>query len=70
MRPVRPLPRISALQQVVLVLVPHGGQRTARRNSWAGMSAAAVVARNRREATVAVRRAEQRCAARLRRIAR
>ena len=34
---------------------PHGGQRTARRNAWAGMSADAARGRARREAEAALR---------------
>ena len=50
-----PLPRsASRLQDLTLVLLPHGGQRSARRNAWAAMSADAALARGRREAEVAV----------------
>ncbi len=41
----------------LLAVAPHGGQRTARRNAWAGMSAGAAVARARREADEALRAA-------------
>ncbi|HVM26313.1 MAG TPA: hypothetical protein VM433_01400 [Mycobacteriales bacterium] len=42
------------LRGVVLVVAPHGGQRTSRRNAWASMSSDAARARSRREAAVAL----------------
>ena len=44
----------SRLQDLTLTVLPHGGQRSARRNAWAAMSADATLARGRREAEVAV----------------
>ena len=41
---------VHVLQTAVLALLPHGGQRAARRNAWAGMSSDAATARARREA--------------------
>jgi len=38
----------------LLLAVPHGGQRAARQNAWAGMSEGATRARARREAQAAV----------------
>ncbi len=47
----------SALGDVLLWsigrLLPHGGQRTARRNAWVAMSEGAARARQRREAETA-----------------
>ena len=45
---------VTLAQSVVLLLVPHGGQHSARRNAWAGMSADAARGRERREAKAAV----------------
>ena len=45
---------VTLLQAAVLALVPHGGQRTARRNAWAGMAEGAQRARARREAAAAL----------------
>ena len=45
---------VTLAQSLVLLLVPHGGQHTARRNAWAGMSADAARGRDRREAQAAV----------------
>ena len=42
------------LQSLALTVLPHGGQRSARRNAWAAMSSDAVLARSRREAEHAV----------------
>jgi hypothetical protein len=44
----------SRLQDLTLTVLPHGGQRSARRNAWAAMSADAALARTRREAELAV----------------
>ena len=38
------------LQGLALTVLPHGGQRSARRNAWSAMSADAAFARNRRDA--------------------
>lgn len=54
----------SEFQALVLALVPHGGQRSARQNAWASMSQGAVRARGRREAELAMDRAVVRSAAR------
>ena len=45
---------VTLAQSLVLLLVPHGGQHTARQNAWAGMSADAARGRDRREAQAAV----------------
>ena len=50
----------SQLQGFALTVLPHGGQRSARRNAWAAMSSDAVLARSRREAEVAVAAANRR----------
>ena len=51
------------LTQLLLALVPHGGQRTARRNAWGAMSTDSARARARREAdaamTLALHRAQR-----------
>lgn len=52
---VRPVTR--TVQSLALLAVPHGGQRMARRNAWASMSAEAAWARSRREAELAMQRA-------------
>ena len=44
----------ATAQQVLLQTLPHGGQRAARRNAWASMSADAAMARARREAAAAL----------------
>ncbi|MCW2667057.1 MAG: hypothetical protein JWN57_2019 [Frankiales bacterium] len=51
---------MSLLATVVLTVLPHGGQRTARRNAWASMSEGAVRARGRRDADTAMLVAQQR----------
>ena len=52
------------VQDLLLSALPGGGQRTARRNAWSGMSADASRSRARRDAEasleVAVRTAERR----------
>ena len=48
------------LQTLLTTALPAGGQRTARRNAWAGMSADAARARARREAEAAVAAAARR----------
>jgi hypothetical protein len=52
----------SNAQSLVLAVLPHGGQRSARRNAWASMSQDAVRARARREADTAMSRAVNRAA--------
>jgi len=44
----------SAVRGLCLLAFPHGGQRSARRNAWAGMSADAVRSRARAEAAEAL----------------
>lgn len=44
----------STLQDLLLVALPGGGQRTARRNAWAGMVADAARSRAAREAEEAL----------------
>ena len=44
----------SLLQHLVLTALPAGGQRTARRNAWAGRSYDAARSRARREAEAAL----------------
>lgn len=43
--------------ELLLLLAPHGGQLTARRNAWSAMSDDAVRARARQEAAAALARA-------------
>ena len=53
--PLIPLARSATrLQDLTLTVLPHGGQRSARRNAWSAMSSDAVLARSRREAELAV----------------
>ena len=47
-----------AFARVLWTLAPQGGQKVARRNAWAGMSADASMARARREAAVALERVQ------------
>jgi hypothetical protein len=58
MRVPRPLPRPSTgpalAQALLLAVLPHGGQLSARRNAWAGMVDDAQRARARREAETAL----------------
>jgi hypothetical protein len=42
------------LKSLLLLALPAGGQQTARRNAWAGMSADSARARARREADAAL----------------
>lgn len=53
----------ATAESVLLTVLPHGGQGTARRNAWRAMSSDAAEARARREAQVAVERAAARAAA-------
>ena len=55
---------LRTLESVVITVLPHGGQRDARRNAWASMSADAQLARQRREADAAMDRAVLRARAR------
>ncbi|MCW2674116.1 MAG: hypothetical protein JWP14_2705 [Frankiales bacterium] len=55
---------LTTLESLFLTVLPHGGQRSARRNAWASMSADASWARNRREADAAVEGAQLRARAR------
>jgi hypothetical protein len=50
----------AALQSLVLLALPGGGQATARRNAWAGMSADAARGRERRQAEAALAAADVR----------
>lgn len=50
----------TLLQTLLTTTLPAGGQRTARRNAWAGMSDDAVRARARREAEAALEAAARR----------
>ena len=58
-----PLARLSSVQQLALMALPHGGQRSARRNAWAAMSEGSARARGRREADAAMDLAVVRAAA-------
>ena len=55
---------LATLESFVLAVLPHGGQRSARRNAWASMSSDAQLARQRREADAAMDRAVLRARAR------
>jgi hypothetical protein len=50
----RPFHLLALGQAAVLAALPHGGQRTARRNAWAGMSAQSARSRAQREADAAI----------------
>ena len=50
----------TSLQSALLLALPAGGQATARRNAWAGMSADAARARSRRQAEAALAAADVR----------
>lgn len=52
------------VQSLLMTAIPSGGQRTARRNAWAGMVADATRSRAQREADVAIAAAEARAAVR------
>ncbi|MCW2499099.1 MAG: hypothetical protein JWN87_775 [Frankiales bacterium] len=45
---------LATAQALVLTALPHGGQRSARRNAWASMASDATRARGRREADAAM----------------
>jgi hypothetical protein len=55
---------LATLESIVLTVMPHGGQRSARRNAWASMSSDAAWARGRRDAEAAMDRAQLRARAR------
>jgi hypothetical protein len=55
---------LANLESLLLTVLPHGGQRSARQNAWASMSADAQLARHRREADAAMDRAVLRARAR------
>ena len=48
------------LQSLLMLALPAGGQATARRNAWAGMSADAARGRERRQADAALAAADVR----------
>jgi hypothetical protein len=53
-----PLSRFATtVESVARTLIPHGGQRSARKNAWASMSEGSTRARGRREADAAMARA-------------
>ena len=56
-----PITRAASLTTTLLfTALPHGGQRTARRNAWASMSDDAALAGARHEANAALLQAEVR----------
>jgi hypothetical protein len=55
----------QTLSSLLLLALPAGGQATARRNAWAGMSADAARGRDRRQAEAALAAADVRAYARL-----
>ena len=71
-RPVRAtaIPSVTDALRAMESLLLGSGQRTARRNAWVGMSVGTARARARREADLAVHRAQLRADARPRRQAR
>jgi hypothetical protein len=54
------IPDLPRVQSLLLLVVPSGGQAVARRNAWAGMSAAAARTRERRQAEAALAAADVR----------
>jgi len=52
--------RVRSLQSLLLLALPAGGQATARRNAWAGMSGDATRSRQRRQAEAALAAADVR----------
>ena len=56
---------LAALHACLLLALPDGGQATARRNAWAGMSADAARGRERRLAEAALAAADVRAYDRL-----
>jgi hypothetical protein len=63
-KPVSLKRNLATFESLCLAVMPHGGQRSARRNAWASMSSDAARARNRREADAALQRAQVRAQAR------
>ncbi len=51
---------VARLQELLVLALPAGGQGTARRNAWAGMSSDAARARERRQAVAALAAADVR----------
>jgi hypothetical protein len=49
-----------SLETALLTVLPHGGQGAARRNAWSAMATDATRARGRREADLAMERAQTR----------
>ncbi len=49
----------NALRRAALGAFPHGGQKVARRNAWAGMTADAAMAKDRQEADTALALAQR-----------
>jgi hypothetical protein len=47
----------TTAESLALLLIPHGGQRSARTNAWASMAEDSTRARGRREADAAMSRA-------------
>ena len=45
---------LANLESLAMTVLPHGGQRSARRNAWAAMSEGSARARARREADAAM----------------
>lgn len=54
----------TLVQALLMTALPAGGQRTARRNAWAGMVADAARSRAHREADLALAAAHEMAAAR------
>ncbi len=50
----------SLVQDLILLVLPAGGQSAARRNAWTAMSACSARSRNRREADSALEAAQHR----------
>ena len=53
-------PRLPSLSSLLLLALTAGGQATARRNAWSGMSADAARGRERRQAEAALAAADVR----------
>ena len=56
---------VRTAQSLLLLALPAGGQATARRNAWAGMSADAARGRDRRQAEAALAAADVRAYGRM-----
>ena len=52
--------RTTTVRSLLMLVLPAGGQATARRNAWAGMSADAARSRERRQAEAALAAADVR----------